>query len=206
MELERVIPVIRELARAVSVPISVDTYKAEVARQAIEAGASIINDISGLRFDPVMPYVVKEYGVRFVIMHIKGTPRDMQINPYYDDVIKEVKDYFRMRLDELDKIGVELACAMIDPGIGFGKRVEDNIMLIRHIDDFKEFGLPILVGTSRKSFIGKLFRDIPPSERLPGSLATYAWLYHKGVDYLRVHDVKETKQFFTILQIIDGKR
>lgn len=203
LELKRVIPVIKELSRIVSVPISIDTYKSEVAKQAIDAGASIVNDISGLRFDPNMPYVIKETKVSFVLMHIKGTPKDMQLNPYYENTVEEIKDYFRSSLEQLEMMGIDVSKAIIDVGIGFGKRVEDNILLLRHIDEFKAFGLPILVGTSRKSFIGKLLGDVPPSDRLVGSLATYAWLYFKRVDHIRVHDVKETAQLFKMLEAIE---
>jgi len=222
VEIERVVPVIRELSRQIDCPISIDTYKAPVAREAILAGATIVNDISGLRailagativndisglrFDPNMPHLVKESGVKFVIMHIKGTPSDMQENPYYEDTVAEIYEYFARRLDELDSLGLNLSRAILDPGIGFGKRVFDNLIILKELDRFKSFGLPIMIGSSRKSFIGKLLNDIPPEERLPGSLASYAWAYFKGVDHLRVHDVRESVQFLKILEAIENAK
>jgi len=206
VEIERVVPVIRELSRQINCPISIDTYKAPVAREAILAGATIVNDISGLRFDPNMPHLVKESGVKFVIMHIKGTPSDMQENPYYEDTVAEIYEYFARRLDELDSLGLNLSRAILDPGIGFGKRVSDNLIILKELDRFKSFGLPIMIGSSRKSFIGKLLNDIPPEERLPGSLASYAWAYFKGVDHLRVHDVRESVQFLKILEAIENAK
>jgi len=206
VEIERVVPVIRELSRQIDCPISIDTYKAPVAREAILAGATIVNDISGLRFDPNMPHLVKESGAKFVIMHIKGTPSDMQENPYYEDTVAEICEYFARRLDELDSLGLDLSRAILDPGIGFGKRVFDNLIILKELDRFKSFGLPIMIGSSRKSFIGKLLNDIPPEERLPGSLASYAWAYFKGVDHLRVHDVRESVQFLKILEAIENAK
>ena len=206
VEIERVVPVIRELSRQIDCPISIDTYKAPVAREAILAGATIVNDISGLRFDPNMPHLVKESGVKFVIMHIKGTPSDMQENPYYEDTVAEIYEYFARRLEELDSLGLNLSRAILDPGIGFGKRVSDNLIILKELDRFKSFGLPIMIGSSRKSFIGKLLNDIPPEERLPGSLASYAWAYFKGVDHLRVHDVRESVQFLKILEAIENAK
>jgi dihydropteroate synthase len=206
VEIERVVPVIRELSRQINCPISIDTYKAPVAREAILAGATIVNDISGLRFDPNMSHLVKESGVKFVIMHIKGTPSDMQENPYYEDTVAEIYEYFARWLDELDSLGLNLSRAILDPGIGFGKRVSDNLIILKELDRFKSFGLPIMIGSSRKSFIGKLLNDIPPEERLPGSLASYAWAYFKGVDHLRVHDVRESVQFLKILEAIENAK
>jgi len=192
-ELKRVIPVIEGLARHIDVPISIDTYKSRVARKAAEAGAEIINDISGMTFDPDMAKVVRESGLPVVIMHIKGTPKDMQKNPYYDDVLQELMNYFDERINYALNNGIDGNKIIIDPGIGFGKRFEDNIQLIRNINSFKVFGKPILVGLSRKSFIGKIL-DLPPEERLEGSITASLYAIFKGANIVRTHDVKEMKR------------
>ncbi|RMG67998.1 MAG: dihydropteroate synthase, partial [Nitrospirae bacterium] len=147
-ELRRTIPVIEAISEKVDVPISIDTYKAEVARRAIEAGATIVNDISGLRFDPEMASVVAEKGVALVIMHIKGTPRDMQKNPEYDDLFGEIIEYLRGSIEIAKKAGVPEERIVIDPGIGFGKKPEHNLQIINRLDRFSELGRPILVGPS----------------------------------------------------------
>ena len=199
-EMQRVLPVVEQLARRVKVPISIDTYKEPVARRALDAGASIINDISGIQFDDHMISLLCERKVPFTLMHIKGTPKNMQQNPYYDDVIAEILAYFSDRLTSLASDGVDTSLAIIDPGIGFGKRGIDNVEILRKIDAFKSFGLPILLGTSRKRFLKYIWgKEISPDERLPGSLATYALAYTKNIDYIRVHDVKAAKMFLATL-------
>jgi len=199
-ELKRVIPVIEEIAKRVTIPISIDTYKEPVARRALDAGASIVNDISGVRFDHRMPALLRERKVPFVIMHIKGTPKNMQENPIYDDVVAEIKTYFSSRFHTLSTDGVDTSLAIIDPGIGFGKRVVDNIEILRRIDELKTLGHPILLGTSRKSFLSHIWGEPISTElRLPGSLATYALAYLKKIEYIRVHDVRETRMFLKTL-------
>ncbi|HIE03670.1 MAG TPA: dihydropteroate synthase [Candidatus Latescibacteria bacterium] len=188
-ELRRVIPVVREVVRRLPVPISVDTYKAEVARRALEEGASIVNDISALRFDPDMADVVAGREVPVVLMHMKGTPRDMQRNPHYEDVLGEVESFLRERKGAAVGMGIPERNIILDPGIGFGKRVQDNLQLLKNLERLVALGSPVLVGTSRKSFIGAVL-NLPVEERLEGTLATLVLAVAKGAKILRVHDVK----------------
>ncbi len=190
-ELRRVIPVIEALSGRLSIPISIDTYKAEVAKRAIEAGASVVNDISGLRFDPKMAEVVAEYDVGVVIMHIKGTPKDMQKDPHYDDLFGEITGYLKESIKLAKEQGVQEERIVVDPGIGFGKRPEHNLQIIKHLDRFTALGRPVLVGPSRKSFIGLILGGVPPSERLEGTASAVAISVLNGASIVRVHDVKE---------------
>lgn len=201
-ELERVLPVVKELSKRISIPISIDTYKSRVAREAIDAGAQIINDISGMRFDEKMVQVVVERDVPVVIMHIKGTPRDMQKEPYYEDVIQEILDYFNERINFAIRSGISENKIIIDPGIGFGKRLEDNINILRNLSAFKIFGRPILVGVSRKSFIGKIL-DLSVEERLEGTISATIHALSSGAQIIRVHDVKEMKRCIKIFNEIN---
>ncbi|GIV11937.1 MAG: dihydropteroate synthase [Fimbriimonadales bacterium] len=191
-ELERVIPVIHTIAQRYDIPISVDTTKSEVARQALAAGACIVNDISGMQFDPAMPEVVAEAGAGVVLMHIQGTPRTMQLNPTYTDVVAEVRATLQSHIERALHAGIPRENIWIDPGIGFGKTVEHNLTLLRHIPDLKALGYPVLIGTSRKSFIGHLLGGLPPEERLEGTLATVVLSVAWGADIVRVHDVLAT--------------
>ncbi len=191
-ELKRVIPVIKELSKILTVPISIDTYKARVAESAIEAGASIVNDISGLGFDPEMKRVIRDYRVPVVIMHIKGTPKDMQKNPRYESVIYEIIEYLRERIMLATESGIDEDMIIIDPGIGFGKTPEHNLEIIRGLEEFTSLQKPILIGPSRKSFIGRILDDAPPVERLEGTLSAVAISVFNGANIVRVHDVKET--------------
>lgn len=190
-EIRRTIPVIEAIASKVKVPVSIDTYKSEVARHALDAGASIVNDISGLRFDPDMPKVVAEYGVPVVIMHIKGRPKDMQQNPVYEALIPEIMDYLRISIRLAEKFGISREMIIIDPGIGFGKTFEHNLQIIKNLKEFTKLGRPIAIGVSRKAFIGKILGDVPPSERLEGTAAAVAISIFNGANIVRVHDVKE---------------
>ncbi len=200
-ELRRVIPVIREIRRqAPEAWISVDTYKAEVARQALEAGADMVNDISAATFDPDMAPFVARNQVPVVLMHMKGTPRDMQKNPFYTDVVDEVYRYLESRRVALVSLGLHPGQIVVDPGIGFGKRVEDNLELLKNIGRFRGLEAPILVGHSRKSFIGALLGKPDPAERLYGTLAVTAFLVMKGVEILRVHDVAENREVVQTLE------
>lgn len=190
-EIRRTIPVIEAIASKVKVPVSIDTYKSEVARHALDAGASIVNDISGLRFDPDMPKVVAEYGVPVIIMHIKGRPKDMQQNPVYEALIPEIMDYLRISIRLAEKFGISREMIIIDPGIGFGKTFEHNLQIIKNLKEFTKLGRPIAIGVSRKAFIGKILGDVPPSERLEGTAAAVAISIFNGANIVRVHDVKE---------------
>ena len=199
-ELARVIPVIEGIRDESTIPISIDTYKSLVARKALEAGANIINDISGLNFDPEMVNIVRDHKVPIVIMHIKGTPENMQVNPQYDDLIQEVIDYFQKQIDFCRDNGVPKSKIILDPGIGFGKRLNDNFILIRELKRFTELGYPVLIGPSRKSFIG-LTLDLPVEQRNEGTAAAITAGIMNGARIIRVHDVLEMKR----VQIISDK-
>jgi dihydropteroate synthase len=200
-ELSRVIPVIEALSKEIDIPISIDTYKSEVAKKALEAGAEMINDISALRFDPKMKEVAAEYQVPIALMHIKGTPKNMQENPYYEDVIKEIIEYLRESIQLAKDGGIEEKNIIIDPGIGFGKRLDDNLNILKNLKEFSILNCPILVGPSRKSFIGKVL-NLPVEERLEGSLAALAVAIMNGANIVRVHDVKESKRVAGLVDAI----
>jgi len=196
-ELSRVLPALK-LARelAPNIPITVDTYSAQVARAALEAGADGINDISAGCLDPELLDVVAAHpSCGYVLMHMQGTPETMQDDPQYDDVVAEVRGFFASRLDELEQRGIVRARVVLDPGIGFGKRLEDNLSLIRHATGFHSLGRPLLYGVSRKGFIGKLDPSATdPILRLPGTLAVTYDLLEQGVMLHRVHDVAAARQ------------
>jgi dihydropteroate synthase len=190
-ELRRTIPIVGTLAKRIDVPISIDTYKSEVAKMALDAGASIVNDISGLRFDPGMAKVVAGYKVPVVVMHIKGSPKDMQKNPVYEALIPEIVDYFRERIRSATESGIPKDKIIIDPGIGFGKTSEHNIEIINKLDEFTLLEKPVLIGPSRKAFLGKMLGDVPAGERLEATAAAVSISIMKGANLVRVHDVKE---------------
>ena len=190
-ELQRTIPVIQAVAKTANVPVSIDTYKSEVARRALDAGASIVNDISGLRFDPAMSKVVAEYGVPVIVMHIKGTPKDMQEHPVYEALIPEIMDYFRYSIRFGADSGIPEDRIIIDPGIGFGKTIDHNLEIIGNLKEFTMLGRPIAIGVSRKSFIGKILGGVPPACRLEGTAAAVAASILNGANIVRVHDVME---------------
>lgn len=202
-ELLRVLPVIEKLRKQTEIVISIDTYKAPVADTALKAGANIINDISGLTFDEQMAAVSVKHNAWVVIMHIKGTPKDMQINPIYEDLIKELKEYFITRINYAVAMGIPRENIIVDPGIGFGKRWRDNFILIRELHVFKELGLPVLVGPSKKSFIG-LALDLPVDDRLEGTAAAVTASVLNGADIIRVHDVKAMSRVIKISDMIKG--
>jgi len=189
-ELDRVIPVIRGLRRRLSIPISIDTTKSCVARAALDEGADLINDISALGFDPAMASVVAAEKVPVVLMHMQGTPRTMQQSPVYEDVVEEVKSYLQDRVRFAVEAGVEAGRIVVDPGIGFGKNLAHNLALLRGLSALAALGRPLLVGTSRKTFIGKIL-DAGPEDRLEGSLAAAVAAVLAGANIVRVHDVKE---------------
>ncbi|MGB9619824.1 MAG: dihydropteroate synthase [Armatimonadota bacterium] len=188
---QRVVPVIDQIVRRTSVPVSIDTRNAEVARAALDAGASIINDISGGSFDPEMPALIAERRCPAILMHIKGTPKDMQLDPRYEDLLGEVCGFLFERVCSIVEAGADERMLMIDPGIGFGKTLEHNLELLRRLRELKCVGRPIVVGTSRKSMIGKVLGDLPVEERLEGTAATVAISIANGADIVRVHDVKQ---------------
>lgn len=200
-ELRRVIPVIKKVRKKIKVPISIDTRKSKVAQEAIEFGANIINDISGLKHDPNMIKVIKRYKTPLILMHIKGNPRTMQINPHYEDVISEIYTYFEKSILRLTKYGVEEGKIIIDPGIGFGKNLDHNIQILKRLKEFKSLGRPILIGTSRKSFIGAIL-NLPVDKRLNGTLASCACAIINGADILRVHDVRQVSEVIKIVDCI----
>lgn len=189
-ELGRVVPVMEALQGSIKSLLSVDTYKAEVARQALAAGAHIVNDISGGNFDPEMPDVVAEFEAGSVLMHIKGTPRNMQDNPRYKNLIEEIHSYLARSVKKFINKGVPRESIMVDPGIGFGKTLHHNLMLISRIRDFCDLAAGVLVGPSRKSFIG-LLTERGIHERLEGTIAASVACVLKGADVIRAHDVKE---------------
>lgn len=190
-EIRRVVPLIEAIvARYPEVAISVDTTKSRVAQHALQAGACILNDISGATFDPHMLEVAAQTGALVVLMHIKGTPKTMQQNPIYDDVVAEVRTTLDAHARRALEAGIPKERIWLDPGIGFGKTVEHNLQLLRGLPELRALDFPILVGTSRKSFIGHLLGGLPPEERLEGTLATLALAVAWGADIVRVHDVK----------------
>lgn len=190
-ELRRTLPVIEALTKEINTPISIDTYKSEVANRALDAGAAMVNDISGLRFDCEMPKVVSAYKVPVVIMHIKGTPKDMQKNPAYEALIPEIMDYLRDSIRAAKESGIAEDMIIIDPGIGFGKTFEHNLEILHNLYNFTLLERPVLVGPSRKAFIGMILGDVPAGERLEGTAAATAISIINGANIIRVHDVKE---------------
>jgi dihydropteroate synthase len=202
-ELNRVIPVIETLRREFpDLPLSIDTYKSRVAAAALAAGADIINDISAFNFDPDMAKVAASNGAYACLMHIQGTPQQMQNNPVYKDLFGEICAYFESTITRALGAGVKREKLILDPGIGFGKTLEHNLLLLKHLKDFTGFGLPLLIGTSRKSFIARL-TEAPVAERLPGSLATVALAMKNGANIARVHDVAATRQAVTVIDAIN---
>jgi len=193
VEMARVLPVVGKLAKTIQAPISIDTYKSSVARSALDMGACIVNDISALRGDPNMASVVAEAGVPVVLMHMKGTPRDMQLDPRYNSLISEIISFLRTRIQAAVEAGISPNKIIIDPGIGFGKSVGDNLKIINELYKFKVFGLPIFLGLSRKSFIGKIL-NLDVDKRLVGTIAASVLSLKHGANILRVHDVRETKE------------
>ena len=204
-ELERVIPVIESVSKEVDVPISIDTYKAEVARQAIEAGASIINDISAFRFDPDMVSVAADACVPVILMHMKGSPSDMQDDPVYGDFISEIKDFFKDVLDRAEKGGIDRDMIVLDPGIGFGKTFDHNLEILRELHQFTPLSRPILVGSSRKAFIGQIL-DNRPEDRDIGTMATVSASILNGAHIVRVHNLKMACETVKVIDTIMSGR
>ncbi len=215
-ELDRVIPVIKAVRKELgnNFFISIDTYKSAVAKAALDEGADIVNDISGLSFDPNMADIISKYDCPVVINHIKGHPENMQKGEiYYEDVVEEIVDFLNNQINFGKKHGIRDDRFIIDPGIGFGKKVEHNVEIIKRLKEFKILGLPVLIGISRKSFIGVILKNLldynqipEPRERLFGGLGATAIAVLNGAHIIRTHDVKETKEFLTMIDTIRGYR
>ncbi|OQX65503.1 MAG: dihydropteroate synthase [Desulfococcus sp. 4484_242] len=200
-EIDRVVPVIEALSREVTAAISIDTCKAQVAREALGAGASMINDISALRFDPDMAGTVARAGVPVVLMHMKGTPRDMQKNPVYEDLITEILDFLREAVERCEEAGIQRELTLVDPGIGFGKTFDHNLQIIRDLARFQSLGRPILIGPSNKAFIGHIL-DRAPDERDTGTMAAVAAGVMNGAHMVRVHNVRKAVETVRIIDAI----
>ena len=202
-ELSRTVPIIEAIRLKSDCLISIDTYKSKVAKAALDAGADMVNDISGLTFDHNMASLVAERNVPVIIMHIKGKPGDMQKNPNYDNLIKEVKAFFEVQIAIAKRAGIDSGNIILDPGIGFGKRLEDNFEIIRELGQISTMGYPVLLGPSRKSFIG-LTLDLPIEERMEGTLASITAGVINGARIVRVHDIRATRRTLTITEKIMG--
>ena len=206
-ELRRILPVFEALAHHVSVPLSIDTSKSAVARAALAAGAEIINDVTALTGDPLMPELAAETSAGVCAMHMQGAPQTMQDNPHYDDVVREVRDYLRGRLDALVAAGIAADRVCLDPGIGFGKTHQHNLTLMAHCDQLHELGRPLLVGHSRKGFLGKLLGD-PQADRTQATVGAALSLASQGVQVIRLHEVRPVREAllaFAAAGGIDGR-
>ncbi|MDH4204868.1 MAG: dihydropteroate synthase [Desulfobacteraceae bacterium] len=208
-EILRVVPVIEKLSKRIPIPISIDTTKAGVAEQAIKAGASMINDVSSLSFDPKMANVAVDYGVPVILMHMLGNPKTMQIEPSYDDLIGEIKTFLENAIDQAENKGISRLKIIIDPGIGFGKTVGHNLLLIQRLHEFKTLKVPIMIGTSRKAFIRNLLKDNTVEEINAdsamveiGTQASVAAAILNGAHIVRVHDVANTRITVKIIDAI----
>lgn len=197
-ELRRVVPVVEQLAPQLTIPISIDTSKAIVARRALAAGASLINDVTALQGDPAMGEVVAQAGAPVVLMHMQGAPQTMQRAPYYHDVVVEVGEFFEQAMARAVSCGIGEDRCLLDPGLGFGKTVEHNLMLLAHLDTFHRWGRPLVVGPSRKSFLG---RDV--KERLPGTIAACVMAAQAGAQIVRVHDVAAVRDALQLTEAVN---
>lgn len=204
-ELRRIIPALHAVKKyAPEIPVSIDTYKSAIADNALKEGADCINDISGLRFDPLMAEVIARHGAGCVLMHSKGTPKDMQKDPHYDDVMQEVYEYFQAQAQVALAHGIPHASITLDPGIGFGKRLEDNTALIRRLREFTSLGFPIVMGLSRKSFLGVLTEHTVPEERLAATISAHTIALQNGASILRVHDIAAARDAIKVVKGICG--
>lgn len=202
-EISRVIPVIEGILRQTQIPVSIDTSKSAVAQAAIDAGAEIINDVTGLEGDPKMLDVARRHSVGVCAMHMQGTPQTMQDRPHYDDVVSEIHTYLDQRKSLLIESGIDSERICLDPGIGFGKTHQHNIQLLAHCERFLDLGRPILIGHSRKGFVGKILGD-KTVDRDAGTLAITLMLAQKGVQFVRVHEVESTVRALEVLLAVGG--
>lgn len=200
-EINRILPIIEELIDNISVPLSIDTYKSKVAKKALKLGVEIVNDISGLRSDPEMGKIISEYKAYVIIMHMKGTPKNMQDDPKYDNLLGEIIEFFNRQIQFAVNSGIQKTRIILDPGIGFGKRIADNFVLLNSLKMLADLGYPLLVGPSRKSFIG-LTLKLPPNQRVEGTSVAVTASILNGAKIVRVHDVKEMKRVVTIADLI----
>ena len=212
-ELQRVLPVIEKLNESIDVPLSIDTYKSRVAEKAIDAGALLVNDITALQGDARLVNVIADYDVHVCLMHMKGNPRTMQLNPEYNDLIHEIRLFLKERADYAQFHDIKKDHILFDPGIGFGKRtgrgIEDNCDILHHLFELKKEGYPVLIGASRKTFIGNISGGkevLSVEERLEGSLAASCIAAYNGADMVRVHDVAETRKAVDVIDCILGKK
>ena len=200
-EIDRIIPVVEKIKNEVECLISVDTYKADVASEAIKYGANIVNDISGLSHDPDMIDLVVKNNIPVILMHMQGDPKSMQKNPSYHNVIDEISTFFKKQIEKLNIKGFPLDKIILDPGIGFGKTLQHNLKILKNIDIICNLGHHTLIGTSRKSFIGDIL-NCPPEKRLEGTISSNLYAIIKGVKIIRVHDVLESRKALTVLEKI----
>jgi dihydropteroate synthase len=203
-ELSRVMPVVEELTSLTNVPLSIDTTKTEVARQALDAGCAMVNEISAMRMGGDMLPLVVDRGVPFCLMHMQGMPKDMQVEPHYEDVVGEIAAFLRERSEAALEAGADPGNIILDPGIGFGKTVEHNLQIIHRLSEFKSLGYTLILGPSRKSFIGKIL-DLPVDQRVEGTAAAVALGIANGADIVRVHDVKEMARVARVADAITAK-
>jgi len=200
-EVERILPVIKGLRKQTNCFLSVDTTKAYVAQQALDEGVDIINDISAGRFDPEILPLAKKYRATVILMHMKGQPKTMQINPVYENLLEEIGQFFSERISGAQKLGFDSSQLIIDPGIGFGKTFNHNLLLLNYLDYFQRFSAPLLVGVSRKSFIGEIVEQ-PPEKRLAGTIGACLAAIVRGTHILRVHDVQPIKEAIQVAEKI----
>lgn len=203
-ELSRVMPVVEELARLIDTPMSIDSTKTEVARRALDAGCAMVNEISALRMEEEMLPLLVEREVPFCLMHMQGMPKDMQVEPHYDDVVGEIAAFLRERAETALEAGADPGNIILDPGIGFGKTVGHNLEIIRRLGEFKSLGYTLILGPSRKSFIGKIL-DLPVDQRVEGTAAAVAFSIANGADIVRIHDVKEMVRVARVADAITAK-
>ena len=202
-EIERTIPVIEEIRKISDCTISIDSYKSEVVEAALNVNANIVNDISGLTYDNKMAKLISDKKSPLILMHMKGKPLDMQKNPIYDDLISEICNFFSNQIFFANSVGIDSSKIILDPGIGFGKRIEDNFEIIRELKQIRAMGFPVLIGPSRKSFIGDALK-LPANDRIEGTMATITAGLINGANIVRVHDIKETLRTVSIAERIKG--